>query len=371
MCNVGLWLRNDTYYLRWRTEGKHHKLSLGHNDPELAQKQRLNKETELNASVKDKAVSEPQKNKISILFKNYLAANKRIKPGTRLLTEYVFERMIESISDIGIDKLDFGTIEKFQNWIIVKRSKTTANIWVKTVRPAFSWAVRKKLLAENPFKNVTLFKIPKKRVRIYTHDEFQRMLAACNSRLWRARVLVAKTTAMRRGEILNLTIDDVDFEKNVIYVQPKIDGKHTWEFTAKDDDLRTLPLVPEVKAILEEIRDELPDEQPYLMLSPDRYVRLMELKRRGKLLNRKKICPDENWKEPFSRIKQRAGIKKGTFHDLRRTCITEWLESGLKPHEVKELAGHSDIETTMNYYVAIRSDLTDKARTASDKCLAA
>ncbi|MBW8015076.1 MAG: tyrosine-type recombinase/integrase [Planctomycetes bacterium] len=64
-----------------------------------------------------------------------------------------------------------------------------------------------------------------------------------------------------------------------------------------------------------------------------------------------------------------AKVEHGTFHDLRRTCITEWLENGLQPHEVKELAGHSDIQTTMNYYTATRKNLLDKARRASSNAL--
>ena len=39
------------------------------------------------------------------------------------------------------------------------------------------------------------------------------------------------------------------------------------------------------------------------------------------------------------------------------------------PHEVKELAGHADINTTMNYYVGIRESLIDKARGASSAVL--
>jgi hypothetical protein len=45
------------------------------------------------------------------------------------------------------------------------------------------------------------------------------------------------------------------------------------------------------------------------------------------------------------------------------------LEEGLMPHEVKELAGHADINTTMNYYVGIRESLIDRARGASSAAL--
>ncbi len=39
------------------------------------------------------------------------------------------------------------------------------------------------------------------------------------------------------------------------------------------------------------------------------------------------------------------------------------------PHEAKELAGHADIKTAMNYYVGIRESLIDKARDASSAAL--
>jgi len=65
----------------------------------------------------------------------------------------------------------------------------------------------------------------------------------------------------------------------------------------------------------------------------------------------------------------KASIKDADFHDIRKTCITEWLEQGLGPHEVQKLAGHSDINTTMDYYVEVRESLIDRARKASEKSL--
>ena len=39
------------------------------------------------------------------------------------------------------------------------------------------------------------------------------------------------------------------------------------------------------------------------------------------------------------------------------------------PHEIKELAGHTDINTTMNYYVGISESLVNRARDASSTAL--
>ena len=66
-----------------------------------------------------------------------------------------------------------------------------------------------------------------------------------------------------------------------------------------------------------------------------------------------------------------ASINDVKFHDLRSTCITEWSEHGMMPHEVQRLAGHSSIETTMKYYVGIRDSMIGRARQASSAALGA
>ncbi len=80
-------------------------------------------------------------------------------------------------------------------------------------------------------------------------------------------------------------------------------------------------------------------------------------------------CPGGNFRRNWKMICKIAGILNGTFHDLRATCITEWFENGMMPHEVQRLAGHSSIDTTMNYYVGIRESMINRAREASSAAL--
>ena len=66
----------------------------------------------------------------------------------------------------------------------------------------------------------------------------------------------------------------------------------------------------------------------------------------------------------FGEIKKKAGVKVGTFHDFRRTAITNWFYEGLEITEVMRLAGHSKYDTTLQYYLAVKDGLVDKARRA-------
>ena len=65
----------------------------------------------------------------------------------------------------------------------------------------------------------------------------------------------------------------------------------------------------------------------------------------------------------------KAGIEKGEFHDLRRTCLTNWLANGLSEYDVMTMAGHASFETTRKFYLAVRKDLLNRARKASSAAL--
>jgi integrase len=58
-------------------------------------------------------------------------------------------------------------------------------------------------------------------------------------------------------------------------------------------------------------------------------------------------------------------VDKGTFHDIRKTAITNWFRQGLSEYDVMKLAGHSDFATTHRFYLAVADDLVARAREAT------
>jgi integrase len=49
----------------------------------------------------------------------------------------------------------------------------------------------------------------------------------------------------------------------------------------------------------------------------------------------------------FERLLKKAGLPHMRFHDLRHTAITLMLKTGVLPHVVSEIVGHSDVSTTL------------------------
>ena len=186
---------------------------------------------------------------------------------------------------------------------------------------------------------------------------------------WDIFILTAFCTGMRRGELLNTTWQDIDFAGRKIHVSPKPDNEHTWEWRIKDTDRLKVPLTDEVVQLLVEHRLVQSRGNPYVFVPAYRYEYIQKLRQQGKWTQRKGLCPVSNFRYQFRAIMKKAGIEKGEFHDLRRTCLTNWLANGLSEYDVMTMAGHASFETTRRFYLAVRSDLLDRARKASSAAL--
>lgn len=267
---------------------------------------------------------------------------------TRQTTERAFEYFSLAVGNLTIDRISSLHIGALKKWLHQGRSAASVNMYIRAIRAVFNWAVEQELLEYNPFSGVKLFKTPRKHKKRYNNDEFQKVMESCKTTIWRARILVGKTTGMRRGAVLNLTIDDIDFVNGVIHVQPKRETKTTWWWMPKDKERRPVPLIDEVAVLFRELIRCSPNK-PYLLLTDRVYRNNMRLKKAGILSDRIRRCPYENFNRDFRRILNRAGVK-ATFHDLRRTFATEMVNE-VNPADLMKLMGLSDMSTLVTYYL--------------------
>ena len=219
----------------------------------------------------------------------------------------------------------------------------------------------------NPFKStrserqggIRRFKVPDRDWHRTSPDELTKLLGVCDHR-WHAMVLLSVTAALREGEVWNLTWDDLALEQMTVSVNPKHATPITWPWTPKDHERRVLPLTPQSKLAL--LRIEQTDECPYVFVPVRRWQRLLSL-RSAPAKERFEVLT--NFLRQYHTRCRWAGVPEDDFHSLRKTCITNWLEDGVPPHEVQRLAGHSSIETTMKYYAKVDRSAIDRARNSS------
>ncbi len=168
---------------------------------------------------------------------------------------------------------------------------------------------------------------------------------------------------MRRGEILNTTWRDVNFQDLTIEVNPKKNTKETGEWFIKDSEHRVLPLTEELIGMLAIHQERQPEGCPYLFVPQSRYDRILVLIKQGKwVCSNTRLKLISNFRRDFLAIQKTAGIEGRTFHDLRRTTLSNWIASGMSEYDVMTLAGHSNFSTTHSFYLAVNHDLVDRAR---------
>ena len=307
--------------------------------------------------------------KLSMIIDQYIAKNQNLKSTTLKRRQYIWGLLIEAVDDIDIEHFDYCRAEDFQQFLYGRDfSPATIVSYRKAIQSIMSWCRRRGFLKADPFETLAKPRIPGTEIKVYSERDIQAMLAVAPSRIWRARILASVTAGLRRSEGQNLTVRDVNFEDNYISVQSKKETATTWRWSAKNYQVRRVPLCEALSNELSAIMAELPAGQPYLLISEKRFFSIQRTRAKGLLDDRIRTTPDENVRG-WRGILSSTGIE-GTFHDLRRTAITRWSWC-LPPQELKKLAGHSDIATTMKYYAAVRSDVLRRASETSNYLIGA
>lgn len=162
---------------------------------------------------------------------------------------------------------------------------------------------------------------------ILSQDEVARLIDAASTPFHRVLLMTLYGTGVRRAELTNLKVSDIDRQRMVIHVQG---GKGR-----KDRDVML-----SVK-LLEALRQHWRDlrRKPSLWLFPgNRWHTGM-----------KPIDTKVPW-QACQRAAKRAGIAKGVHpHTLRHCFATHLLEAGADLRTIQVLLGHRDLEETTIY----------------------
>jgi len=187
----------------------------------------------------------------------------------------------------------------------------------------------------NPVKKVKWF-VNKSagKVRYFDKQEIKNLLKTAWEP-WHAAVLIALYTGMRRGEVMHLLWDDVDFKKRTLAIQSR-EGWHPKGYRA-----RILPVPYKLLQYLErlKIRAKSPAVVAYGDGQPAGENTLSSMMRK---------------------ILKKAGIKGASFHTLRHTYASWLVMSGVDLYVVSKLLGHSSIRMT-EVYAHLRPEIMQEA----------
>lgn len=234
------------------------------------------------------------------------------------------------------------------------------------IHKALKYAVKNDMIPSNPADKVERPKQDKFYGNFYDRDELNKLFEAVTGTKLELPVLLGAFYGLRRSEIVGLKWSAIDFEQNTITISHTVtscnlDGKCV--IVAKDttktkSSRRTLPLVPYFHEKLLAVKAQQGRNQKLCGRSYNR--EFLEY-----------ICVDDigdrfkpNYiTSQFPRLLERNGFRKIRFHDLRHSCASLLLASGVPMKHIQEWLGHSDFSTTANIYAHL--DYSSKLTSAS------
>lgn len=204
----------------------------------------------------------------------------------------------------------------------------------RCLKAFFNWLVREERLDRSPMWNIKAPKIPNLVIKPFATEDILAMLAQCRKGRFvdlrdRAILLIFLDTGLRKSEMANIQLADIDIEAGTI----KVMGKGSKErFVRMGRAARTALLRYLLKRT---------DVLPCLWLSEER----RPLTHYGIQQVIRRLCL-------YAGI---TGRKKGP-HTLRHTSATLNRRNGMTIEQVQTMLGHSSPETTRKYLKSL--DLT-------------
>lgn len=166
-------------------------------------------------------------------------------------------------------------------------------------------------------------------------------------------VLVAAFYGLRRGEVVGLKWDAIDFERGAITIKRtvtsiQVDGKTQiieQDSAKTKSSMRTLPLVGSFREYFLQVKEAQELNKKVCgncyNYEYDGYVFVDEMGERMK---------PGYLTSYFPKFIHRHGMRKMRFHDLRHSCASLLLANGVPLKQIQEWLGHSDFSTTANIY---------------------
>ncbi|AQT68771.1 integrase [Anaerohalosphaera lusitana] len=248
-------------------------------------------------------------------------------------------------------------------------SPATVNKDIRTLKSIFNRAISPRgYLPEgaNPFEKIKQRKVADKPVKYVSAEEFSKVFDVANNLWWKTFLSVAYTTAGRKDELLNLTWADINFENNEVSFAPKRETDTLLSWEPKDHESRIVPAPESVMQYLADLQNEADEFSPYVFITSRRLMHILERRSKNKWDENSEII--NNMLTRLKRFCRQAKVSEFCFHDLRRSCMTNWAKV-LPIHVVQELAGHSKIETTRKYYLSVGTPDREMARKIQEQLL--
>ena len=276
-----------------------------------------------------------------------------IKPSTKKRTFNQYSKIIKThilpyLGDLKLEELTPLIIQKFITKLSINGNKCTGKglsasyirMIVSIIKNSLKEAHLISYLPNYTLDKVNYPKIIEKKIECFTINEQKKIEFAVKTtkKDKYLGIILCLYTGLRIGELLALTWNDIDFEKNILII-----SKTCYDSSEEGTRIRNIN-IPKTKNSIREI------PLPTKILEM-----LKEMKKKSKcefvIAEGEKFVFMRSYQRTFELLLKKLKIPHKGFHSLRHTFATRALECGMDVKTLSEILGHKNPTITLNRYV--------------------
>ena len=267
-------------------------------------------------------------------FLEYIAVEKRYSPNTLISYRKDLEDfslfLLETEAHQDLVKVDKKIIRNFMVYLGEKKiAKRSINRKLSSLRSFYLFLLKVGEIKTSPLENIQSLKFYAEKQIPFSEEEMANQQLEANKPAKKSllKELIVETlyqTGIRRAELVNLLLENVDFSKR----EMKVIGK--------GNKARVIPISEKLSSLMAEyllIRKPLEADKIYFFINT-----------KGKKLNDKFVYSTVN-----TYLSLVTSKKKKSPHILRHSFATHVLEYGAEISKVKMIMGHSSLASTQVY----------------------
>jgi len=245
-------------------------------------------------------------------------------------------------------------------------SAGTVNLMHGVLHKALEQAVRRGMIPRNVCDLVSPPRLATREAQPLTTDQAHKLLEVVRGHQLEAALTLALVTGIRRGELLGLRWQDIDFEKKSLQIRRTLSyltGHGFKESEPKTAASRRKIILPKfVLDVLKRYRAQ--QKEIRLKVGPAWQDHdLVFCNGHGGFLRPDRLV------EMFHTLLKDAGLPHMRFHDLRHSAATLLLSMGVAAKVVQEILGHSRIGVTLDTYSHVLPGMQQDAMEKWDEWL--
>ncbi|MGE6616403.1 tyrosine-type recombinase/integrase [Bacillus mycoides] len=262
---------------------------------------------------------------------------RRKQSSINVIKNIIYTHLLNEFGKLKIDLITAKHVMNYQNKIIHTYSAATLKRIHTILSAIFNFSIKFYGLTQNPARIAGNFELESnKRMNFWEFEEFKQFIFTVDNLLYKSFFSTLYYSGARKGELLALTWQDVNFEEKTIDINKTDYNRQITKPKTKTSN-RIIMLPTHVIHLLKDLKNHATVNTPI----KNDYVVF------GEFYN---SIATTTLDKKYSQYIEKSKVKKILLHEFRHSHASYLINKGVSPLVVAQRLGHSNVATTLNTY---------------------